>query len=358
MRIGYVFCSLLLCVSFTGCKRRHVSGRAQLSAGKRAELEAARVLGSADEEYGNNNPNKGKGKGSGANGGRFRDTAIYVDGRPVGVLDFGELPLGAKPVWVPEEHSIEFDYGYKGPRTRTTLARRYRVTDILKAAGVDVARIKEIQAMGTKPTEVTIASGKELRSKKGQDFMIRFGAAVGGKAIPVVPDGFGNGIMPDKLSSIMVYINKKPPTLDRELGLQLDGQTIDGIPYYGDQMRGGVRVYSDDRLQMAINSQLLEDTPPQSTTTDGKEYWSLVSVLKANGVDLSKVVEAWVIADERRKRKYTRAELDNVTFTVDAEHKNQLLLGDGTVRVDALALHSHALTPDELPQIRPEESAD
>ena len=356
MRIRSVVFSILLCASITGCKHRHVSGRAQArSAAKSPELDGSRVLGSADEEYGNNN--KRKGKGSGANAGRFRDTGIYVDGRPIGVLGFGELPIALKPVWVPEEHSIEFDYGYKGPRTRTTLARRYRVIDILKACGVDVERIKEIQAMGTKPTEVIIASGKELRSKKGQDFMIRFGASVGGKPIPVVPDQFGNGLMPDKISSIMVYITKKPPTLDRELGLQLDGKTVDGIPYYGDQMRGGVRVYSDDRLQLAIGPQLLEDMPA-TVGPDGKKHWSLIAVLKANGLDLSKVVEGWVIADERRKHKYTRAELDNITFTVDAEHKNQLLLGDGTVRVDAFALHSHALTPDELPQIRPEESAD
>ena len=65
---------------------------------------------------------KQHGSGQGLN--RWRDTAVYVDGKPVGVVTFGELPIGLKPVWVPEEHSIEFDYGYKGPRT----------TDHLRAA--------------------------------------------------------------------------------------------------------------------------------------------------------------------------------------------------------------------------------
>jgi hypothetical protein len=70
------------------------------------------------------------------------------------------------------------------------------------------------------------------------------------------------------------------------------------------------------------------------------------------------VVEAWAIADERRKQRYSRAELDALTFTRNAEQKNQLLVGDGKLRIEAIALHSHQLTKDELPQIRPEESLD
>ena len=177
-----------------------------------------------------------KGGGNGLN--RWRDTGVYVDGRPVGIVTFGELPIGLKPTWVPEEHSIEFDYGYKGPRTRTSYERRYRMIDYLEALGVDVARIKEIQVFGPKTTSVIIASGKELRSKKGQEFMFRFGAVVGGKAIPVVPPDFGNGVMPDKMGAVMVYIDKKPPLLDPEEGLKLDGKVVEGIPYYGEPMQG------------------------------------------------------------------------------------------------------------------------
>jgi hypothetical protein len=341
--------------SIAGCKRTRVVGRAQAARGSSGDRQAAaRLLGSADEEESGGNK-KSKGNGNGMN--RYRDCGVYVDGRPVGVLAFGELPIGLKPTWVAEEHSVEFDPGYTGPRTRTSYARRYKVIDYLKAAGVDVAKIKEVQLPGTKPTEVIIASGKELRSPKGQGLMIRFGAMVGGKPIPVVPDGFGNGLMPDKVSGLMVYINKKPPTLDREEGLQLDGKTVEGIPYYGEPMKGGVRVYLDDRLTLAINAQSLEEAPAQ-VGPDGKQHWNLTAVLKQNGVDLSKVVEAWAIADERRKQRYSRAELDALTFTRNAEQKNQLLVGDGKLRIEAIALHSHQLTKDELPQIRPEESLD
>ena len=211
--------------------------------------------------------------------------------------------------------------------------------------------------MGPKTTEVIIASGKELRSKVGEGLMFRFGGSVGGKAIPVVPDKFGNGMMPDKLSAVMVYITKKPPVLVADQGLELDGKIVEGIPYYGDPMRGGVRVYLDDRLQLAITPDTLEEAPSE-TGPDGKKRWKLVTVLKQNGVDLSKVVEAWAIADERRKHKFTRAELDALTVATKPDQKNALYVDDGKTRVDALALHSHALAPSELPQIRPDESAD
>jgi hypothetical protein len=356
MRTRYVIlAAAVLCAWAPGCSKRRnrsgiVYGNAN-AAGKEAERRAAAALaGTAEEEMGG--PQGMTKKGSGGGLGKWRDVGVYVDGHPVGVVAFGELPIGLKPTWVEEEHSIEFDYGYKGPRTRKSFARRYRMTDFLKALGVDVKRIKEIQVMGPKTTSVIIASGKDLRSKKGEGFMFRFGATSGGKPIPVVPDSFGNGVMPDKMGGVFVYIDKKPPTLDGEEGLVLDGKPIEGVPYYGDPMKGGVRVYVDDRLSTAIKSQALEESPAE-TGADGQKHWKLATVLKQNGIDLSKVVEVWAIADERRKHKWTRAELDTLTF-IEGDN-DQIYVGDH-VKASALALHSHVLSADELPQIRPDET--
>lgn len=361
MHPRYVLLVAALAATSVGCHKRNRSGlgvrQAEAANHKKTAAQAAHELaGTADEELGNNNANKLKsGGGTGMN--KWKDVGVYVDGRPVGMIGFGELPIGLKPTWVTEEHSIEFDYGYKGPRTRKTLARRYRVVDYLKAVGVDVGRVKEIQIMGPKETEVIIASGKELRSQKGRDLMFRFGGVVGGKPIPVVPDGFGNGVMPDKMAAMMVYIDKKPPVLDGDNGLQLDGKPVDGVAYFGDPLRGGVRVYVDDRLSLDIKQQLLQEAPAESAP-DGSKRWKLTAILKQNGVDLSKIKEAWAIADERRKQKFTRAELDALTFTMNPNQKNEILVGDGKLRVAALALHSHELAPSELPQIRPDESTD
>jgi hypothetical protein len=359
MRSRYLL--IVAALAAVGCHKRDRSGIVvgQASAGKEAERRAAAALaGTADEEMGGgNNNNKKMGGGEGTGGNRWKDIGVYVDGRPVGVVSFGELPIGLKPTWIVEEHSIEFEAGYQGPRTRKSYARRYRFVDYLKAVGVDVRKVKEIQVLGPKETAVIIASGKDLRSPNGQNFMFRFGSAVGGKAIPVVPDGFGNGVMPDKMSCVMVYIDKKPPTLVPDEGLAVDGKVVDGVPYYGEPMRGGVRVYVDDRLSVALKPQALDESPAE-TGADGTKHWKLASVLKQNGIDLTKIVEAWGIADERRKHKFTRAELDTLTFTLNPTQKNEFLIGDAKARVSALALHSHALAPDELPQIRPDEDVD
>lgn len=358
MHARYALCAALIAASFVGCHKRDrsavVVGQAEAASTRHAEANAAAAALAADDD---SEGQPGKGSGTGIN--RWKDVIAYADGRPIGAISFGELPIGLKPTWVPEEHSIEFDYGYKGPRTRTSYARRYRVIDYLKAAGVDVARIKEIQIMGPKESMVLIASGKELRSKKGQDLMFRFGAVVGGKPIPVVPDKFGNGVMADKMGGMFVYLDKKPPVLagDEDSELMLDGKPVDGVPYFGDPLRGGIRVYVDDRLSLALKPSMLQEAPAE-VGPDGKKRWKLTTILKQNGVDLSKVQQGWAIADERRKEKYTRAELDALTVTTNPEHKSQIVVGDGKLRVTALALHSHELAPSELPQIRPDEDID
>ena len=178
--------------------------------------------------------------------------------------------------------------------------------------------------------------------------MFRFGGSVGGKAIPVVPDKFGNGMMPDKLSAVMVYITKKPPVIVADQGLELDGKIVEGIPYYGYPMRGGVRVYLDDRLQLAITPDTLEEAPSE-TGPDGKKRWKLVTVLKQNGVDLSKVVEAWAsptsgASTSSRARSSTRSwsRPDPIRRT----RSTSTMARRASMR---FALHSHALAPSELP---------
>src|SRR5438309_1851973 len=34
---------------------------------------------------------------------RWKDTGVYLDGKPVGMLSFGELPFALLPVWIEEE---------------------------------------------------------------------------------------------------------------------------------------------------------------------------------------------------------------------------------------------------------------
>lgn len=363
MRDRLIYCMALvplvgLAVT-TGCQRRdrQLIGQAQASsrgAGRAAEAAAARALVGGDDEDGANSNAGGGGKRQNGNN-KWKDTTVYVDGKPFGVLGFGELPAALQPVWVDEQHSAEIEPGSHSPGFITVKSRRYRFIDLLRAYGVDVKRINQIHLMGPKLTEVIIASGAELRSKKGQNFMFRFGSIIGGKAIPVVPPDFGNHYMPDKIAAVMVYIDKKPPELVPGEGLMLDGKPVDGVAYFGEPIRGGIRIYADDRLAVQVKQVVLRALKPVEIGEHGLARYALLPLLESRGVDTSKLVDGVIIADEQWKRRLTRAELERATVAMGDRHVNEVAIGNEKFNAQAVAVHSHQLTEAEMPHIRPEE---
>ena len=169
-----------------------------------------------------------------------------------------------------------------------------------------------------------------------------------------MPPNFGNGKQPDKINSVMIYIDRKPPTITRD-GIELDGVPQDGVPYYGEPVRGGVRIYLDDKLATIVKRQEL-DAKQAKQTPDGELHWSFADFLKSKGVDTSKIVEGWVIRDNRREEKIPWDQLSKMTFSAGAQAQGGILLGDGQgIRANAVALHTRAIKPDELPVIQPDE---
>src|SRR5262249_56454189 len=123
---------------------------------------------------------------------------------------------------------------------------------------------------------------------------------------------FGKGKQPDKMSSVMIYIDKKPPTITRD-GIELDGVDQTGVPYYGEPLRGGVRIYVDDKLVTVIKRNEL-DVKKATKNAAGDLQWSFADFLTSNGVDTSKLVEGWLIRDDRRKESIAWPELAKMTF--------------------------------------------
>jgi hypothetical protein len=285
---------------------------------------------------------------------RWKDIGVYVDGKPTAFLTFGELPITLKPVWVKDEVSINKPPGCpECPDRKVSQQRFYRFNDYLKALGIDIKKVKAIHVYGPKLTDTIAATGQDLQSKAADEFMFRFGGLTSGKAIPHSADGFGNDKSPDKISSVMIYIERKPPTVTRD-GIELDGVEQNGVPYYGEPLRGGVRIYADDKLAAIIKRQELD--PKQATQTpDGELHWNFGQFLKARGVDTSKLVEGWVIRNERREERIPWADLEKMTFTASSQAKGNVTLGDKKIEVNALALHSRHVTDDELPKIGPDE---
>ena len=285
---------------------------------------------------------------------RWKDTGVYLDGKPIGFLTFGELPIALTPTWVKDKVSQNKPPGSNLPAWRWAQQRFYKFDDYLRAVGVDPKTIVQIHVYGPKETDTIVATGRDLVSAKGQQFMFHFGADVSGKAIPQVPEGFGNGRTPDKIAAVMIYVKKKPPVLVPGDGFYLDGQPVEGVPYYGEPARGGVRVYLDDKLAMIIKRQDLDEKDAvKDAKGDGR--WSLYDMLAKHGVDTSHVVEAWAIKSDRRTTRFGADQLATLRFGATAQAKGVVTLGDADVPANAIALHTHALTPDELPKILPDE---
>jgi len=284
---------------------------------------------------------------------RWRDTGVYFDGKPVGMLSWAELPLSLPVTWVPIKVGEKVRYGHPEDKGwRWGKERRYRFTDYLRAMGIDLASVKEIHVYGPKFSETIIVTGKQLQTKAADGFQFRFGGMVSGKGLPVVPDHFGNGKSPDKISAVMIYSEKKPPTLIRNHGFELDGVVQDGVPYYGEPLRGGVRVYLDDRMVAYIKRQDLPGA--QATTTpDGQLHWNLYQVLAGQGVDTSKIVQGWVIRDDERHEQLGKDELATMTFEAGSQAKGSILLGPNKLQAKALAFHSRVVDPSEIPQRDP-----
>lgn len=281
---------------------------------------------------------------------RWKDVGVYVDGKPVGFLTWGELPITLAPTWVKDKVSAEKRPGTDDPGWRWARQRHYKFTDYLRALGVDVRKVKELHLYGPKLSQTNIVPGKDLLGRAADGFMFRFGANTYGKPIPQIPDGFGNGKTPDKIAGVMIYIRKRPPTLVRNEGLELDGALQTGVPYYGEPIRGGVRVYLDDRLAAIIKRQEL-DVTQATRDEDGELVWTLADVLAAQGADTRKVVEVWAIRDEKRAEKWPGAELATMTFSATAQAKGGVLLTADKIRANAIALHTRALQPSEIPVV-------
>lgn len=279
---------------------------------------------------------------------RWKDIGVYVDGKPSGFLSWGELPIGCKPSWRRDKVPAEKRPGTNDPGWKWGRRRYYKFTDYLKAAGVDLRKIKELHVYGATASQTLIVTGDELQSPGANEFGFWFGSKTSGKPIPHVPDGFGNSRAIDQINSVMVYLDKKAPTLVKDEGLSLDGLPQTGVPYHGEPIRGGVRVYLDDKLATIIKRHELD--PAQATASaDGGPQWSLVGFLAAHGVDTKQVVEMWTIRGEKRSEKFSAAELDKLTFRANSQSRGGVFLGDKLVLANVIALHTRALAPSDMP---------
>lgn len=271
--------------------------------------------------------------------GQWRDATVYVDGKPIGMLWFGELPSTLEPIWVEEEEDIDWNHKTGGPRFKLVKTRQYRVYDYLKAAGVDIDKIKMVHVYGPHNLVVEVTR-KQLEEYKDL-LRFRFGNSTYGKAIPHIPHDLGNNM--DRLMGICVYIDKKVPTKNKDGDLELNGKLIDGVPYYGEPLRGGIRVYKNDTLATVFKRNKM-DEDMGTTLADGTVSYKLFDVLKEQGVETDDIVELEIIFDERRTKRFDRAAMEKMTFRSVPQAKGQIQL-DKDLFAHSLAFYSKKLPP-------------
>jgi hypothetical protein len=151
---------------------------------------------------------------------------------------------------------------------------------------------------------------------------------------------------------LAVYIDKKPPTLNEDGDLELDGKLVDGVPYFGEPLRGGIRVYKDDVLATVIKRNRL-DGKLGVEGKDGSLRYKLAEVLAAEGVSIKDVAQLEVIYDERRAERFDRKAIQSMTFHSSQKARGEILLSE-SVSAHALALytkplptHTAARNPDD-----------
>jgi hypothetical protein len=289
--------------------------------------------------------NLDEGGGGGGEGNKWRDSGVYVDGKPVGVLWFGELPVALKPVWIDGYEMLEFGPGDKGPRERKIKVRRYRIAEYLEAVGVDLRRVKEVHLYA--PSGYPgIVTGRELRRVR-KTLLFAFGRETTGKPLIYFPAGMKINTTFDHIGAIAVYVDKKPPTLTEDQDLVVDGRSVYGeIPYFGEPLRGGIRIYKDDRLAATIKRRKLQESLDLATRgDDGELRWNLFQFLEARGVGTADVVAAETVERDLRTARLGREQLAGTWFTAHPSASGQILVGASRQPVEALMLYTRPLPP-------------
>lgn len=283
---------------------------------------------------------------------RFKDPGVYVDGHQLGVLRFGELPVPLEPVWFKEQAAVPFKPG-DTVRTKTVEQRRYRFRDYLAAMGVDVPKIKELHIYGgNQRAAAVVVPGENVRSF--DDFLFRFGGSIWGKPLPACPAEVGDGKCPDQIGTVVVYVEKDPP---KRIGghFYFEGKRINGIPYFGDPIRGGVRVYLDGPLTATIKRNKVKASGLKATGPEGNEKYNLFEFLGSQGVNTDVVQEAWLVQYDRRIKKLSRAELLEVKFKSLKGMSGEILVGAEETVTHSISLHTKPIAVEDLPVLRDDE---
>ncbi|HEY1693596.1 MAG TPA: hypothetical protein VGG39_15615 [Polyangiaceae bacterium] len=281
--------------------------------------------------------------GAGRHGGNFKESCVYVDGKAKGILRYSELPSTIEPFAIPEIDD-------------KTIPRYYRLADYLEAIGVDLSKIREAQVYGSHD-RIAILTGEEIRDLRDK-LVFDFTQQVGGKprARWAQTHALAHRPMVDVIMNISIYIEKPAPTLARG-DMWLDGKVVDeAIPYVGDGVPKGTRVYVDGKLDGWLRRKKLPNKllAPGSTeeharfSTDGFLAWVGAEKRTFKAIDFFANDEMLARVDGKT---WAGAKGEYVFELPNRSHGqiNQLFPGDKQSRVTSIQLYVHTTPPARQP---------
>ena len=238
---------LLVAASLTGCSadRGRAATAHLVSAidGRLARVPAATEHADGDDDRAPRNKGaRRKGKG------RFGNAGAYVDGRFVGMLKFNELPPALRTTY------RTLDDGRQ--------VQRFSLVQYLRSVGVRLERVQAVHFHGGR-NRVSIVAGSELR-RVGDALMFSFTRGQAGKARVEYPDlRMVMNTSVDKLTGLAVYVDRTPPTYDRQTRtLSIADHKVTGMAYATAERHGGTRVYLDGQFMGSVQRRLVEGDAP------------------------------------------------------------------------------------------------
>jgi hypothetical protein len=208
------------------------------------------------------------------------DVPVFVDGKEVSVLRFGELPSQVQPVdKVLSGRTIHF----------------YRLSDYLAAIGVDVNRVKRVDFAGNRD-RVSGVEGSELRADKDR-FVFNFLQDTTGSVMQRWDTtGLKNQLRNFEIYAVNVFVDSKPWAVDSakhcylEAGASDDSDCKPFVRWTKDDLMKGTRVYADGKLVAYVKRRLLADSVvvDKSDAGEGEAVFSTDKYLASLGIDASK----------------------------------------------------------------------
>ena len=268
----------------------------------------------------------------------WREPLLYVDGVPRAAFRAAEFPIDIVTTMVPQRRDLDFNAGDPGPRTATYFTPRWNLAAYLERVGVPLGRVRGVMVHAGRGA--TYLRGDDLRRHRSDFF---FDLTDEGKGFLRLyrPRGFNVNTTYDRYVAMSVFVDKPAPTVDAQDEVVLDGQPIVGVPYYGQPLRGGIRVYLDDRIATVLKRNLLGAAKGDKP--------SLAQTLSGFGVDTAAVRAADLIVGTTRTARLSGDEFRAAWFTSSEQASGTILLG-GDTPATALMLYSKRGV-DQLPAL-------